>query len=348
MVKKLFIGALLSGMSLAFLLSAAQAKGRLIVYCSAANVLCQAEIDAFSEKYKVDVSFLRNSDADTLTKLNVEKKRPQADVWYGGALEMHAMAAELDLLQPYQSPLLEQIDPRFRDPGLFKGNMTSPAYVGVIGLGVNTDRLKEKNLALPACWSDLLKPEYRNEIEAGDLHSSGAAYVALSTFITLWGEERAFDYIRALDANVVRYVKDRPSDDVIRGSVTTAISFLHDYPVRKGDGIDVIVPCEGTGYEIGGISVVKGGYNSDNARLFVDWILSRAGQELSWQKGDSHYILTNTTARPSSLVIPLERLKLVERDIALYGTLDMRRHLIDRWIESVAASAGKIEKESPR
>ena len=50
----------------------------------------------------------------------------------------------MGLLQAYKSPNLEQIMEKFRDPAKVKGNLSSAVYVGILGFGVNTDRLKEK------------------------------------------------------------------------------------------------------------------------------------------------------------------------------------------------------------
>ena len=76
-----------SGIALATLTGAAQAKGRLVVYCSATNEMCEVETKAFGEKYDVKTSFIRNGSGSTLAKVDAEKKNPQADVWYGGTLE---------------------------------------------------------------------------------------------------------------------------------------------------------------------------------------------------------------------------------------------------------------------
>ncbi len=53
----------------------------------------------------------------------------------------------MGLLQAYKSPNLEQIMEKFRDPAKVKGNLSSAVYVGILGFGVNTDRLKEKKPA---------------------------------------------------------------------------------------------------------------------------------------------------------------------------------------------------------
>ena len=132
---------------------------------------------------------------------------PQADVWYGGTMDPHSQAGEMDLLEPYVSPNLDQIMPQFRDPAKRKGNYSSAVYVGILGFGVNKDRLKEKGLPIPTCWKDLVKPEYKGEIQIADPQSSGTAYTALATFDQLWGTEQAFDYLKKLNTNISQYTK---------------------------------------------------------------------------------------------------------------------------------------------
>ena len=75
----------------------AQAKGRLVVYCSATNILCETTTKAFGDKYDVKTSFIRNGSGSTFAKVEAEKNNPQADVWFGGTFDPQAQAAELGL-----------------------------------------------------------------------------------------------------------------------------------------------------------------------------------------------------------------------------------------------------------
>ncbi|GKW39360.1 ABC transporter substrate-binding protein [Pectobacterium carotovorum] len=317
----------------------ARAEGRLVIYCSATNSFCEEEAKAFGEKYDVKTSFIRNGSGSTLAKVDAEKKNPQADVWYGGTLDPQSQAGEMDLLEPYQSKNLDQIMPQFRDPAKRKGNYSSAVYVGILGFGVNTDRLKEKNLPVPQCWKDLTNPVYKGEIQIADPQSSGTAYTALATFSQLWGQDQAFDYLKKLNANVSQYTKSgiAPARNAARGETAIGIGFLHDYSLEKEKGapLTLISPCEGTGYEIGGVSILKGARNMDNAKLFVDWALSKEAQELSWKKGQSYQILTNTTAEASPLSLKLQDLKLINYDMDKYGAADVRKELISKWVNEV-------------
>ncbi|MBC7004047.1 ABC transporter substrate-binding protein [Photobacterium sp. BZF1] len=315
------------------------ADGRLVVYCSATNAMCEAETKAFSEKYNVRTSFVRNGSGSTLAKIEAEKKNPRADVWYGGTLDPQSQAGEMNLLQAYPSPQLENIMPDFRDPAKRKGNYSSAVYMGILGFGVNTERLAEKGLPIPRCWNDLTKPEYTGEIQIADPQSSGTAYTALATFIQLWDEDKAFNYFKALDKNVSQYTKSgvTPSRNAARGEIAIGIGFLHDYSLEqsKGAPLELISPCEGTGYEIGGVSVIKGARNLDNAKKFVDFVLSKEGQETAWQKGQSFQILTNIKAEQSPNALNPEDLTLISYDMDKYGSSDERKRLINKWVNVV-------------
>ena len=120
----------------------ALAEGRLVVYCSAQNSVCETQVQAFAKKYDVNTTFVRNSSGSTLAKMKAEANNPQADVWYGGTFDTHSQAAEMDLLTAYQSPMLNEVMPEFKDPGRRKGNYSSVVYMGVLGFGVNTEMLE--------------------------------------------------------------------------------------------------------------------------------------------------------------------------------------------------------------
>ncbi|MDD7424862.1 MAG: hypothetical protein PUK61_00230, partial [[Actinobacillus] rossii] len=96
--------------------AAAEAKGRLTVYCSATNEMCEAVTKAFSEKHDVKTQFIRNGSGSTFAKVEAEKGNPQADVWYGGTFDPQAQAAEMGLLEPYRSKNIDDIMPKFQDP----------------------------------------------------------------------------------------------------------------------------------------------------------------------------------------------------------------------------------------
>ncbi|WP_225757750.1 ABC transporter substrate-binding protein [Cardiobacterium sp. Marseille-Q4385] len=317
----------------------AAAESRLVVYCSAQNTMCEQEVLAFEQKYKIKTNSIRGSTGSIFARIEAEKANPQGDVWYGGTLDPHSQAGEMGLLEAYKSPNLQYIPDALKDPAKVKGNYSSAIYLGILGFGVNTERLQKLNLPVPKCWKDLTDPKYKNEIQAADPQSSGTAYTQIATFVQLWGEEEAFKFLKELNKNVSQYTKsgNTATRNTARGEAAIGIGFLHEHSIEKEKGapVELIVPCEGTGYEIGGVSIIKGARNPENAKLFVDWALSKEAQELSWKKGESHQILTNSEAEMSPYSLDFKSINLINYDFDKYGASDLRKRLIKRWVDEV-------------
>src|SRR6478735_2775335 len=135
-------------------------------------------------------------------------------------------------------------------------------YRIIVGFGTNSTLLAKKGIAAPRCWSDLVKPEYKSEIELSNPVTSGTGYTILATLVTLLGEDAAFDYLRKLAPNVVRYTQSGTAQgpSVARGEVAVGVSFVHEFITQQLSGfpVDIAIPCEGTGAALGGMAIVTG------------------------------------------------------------------------------------------
>ncbi len=323
-------------------ISAAEAKGRLVVYCSMQPDWCQKAVDVFGKKYDVKVSMTRTGSGSTYAKILAEKNNPKGDIWYGGTLDPHSQAGVNGLLVSYKSPRVSELGKRFQNPASSKQNHSTGIYAGVLGFSVNTDLLKKEGLPMPACWSDIVKPIYKGLVQVASPQSSGTAYTATATFVQLWGEEKAFEYFAKLHKNIGQYTKSgsAPGKNAARGETMIGIGFLHDHAKELSNGfpLELVVPCEGTGYEIGGLSIIKGARNLENAKLYVDWALSKEGQEVG-PTVKAFQVPTNLGAAVPKEAIPLESVKLIDYDFVKYGTDKVRRHLIDRWAKEIKPRA---------
>jgi iron(III) transport system substrate-binding protein len=95
-----------------------------------------------------------------------------------------------------------------------------------------------------------------------------------------------------------------------------------------------VAPCEGTGYEIGSMSIVKGARNLDNAKKWYDWALSPAAQEIG-AKAKNYQVPSNRNASIPAEAPKLGEIKLINFDFAKYGTSEERRRLLSRWDREV-------------
>ena len=97
-----------------------------------------------------------------------------------------------------------------------------------------------------------------------------------------------------------------------------------------------VAPCEGTGYEIGSMSIIAGARNEEEAKRFYDWALSADVQSRA-QTVNSFQLPSNKSATQSPLAPDLSQIKLIDYDFAKYGSSDERKRLLSKWDTEVSA-----------
>jgi len=102
----------------------------------------------------------------------------------------------------------------------------------------------------------------------------------------------------------------------------------------NGFPIKLVVPCEGTGYEVGSMSIIKGARNPENARRFYDWALTPAAQKIGGET--KNYQTPSNKATPIPPGAPdLTQIKLINYDFAKYGSAAERKRLLEKWDREV-------------
>jgi iron(III) transport system substrate-binding protein len=222
------------------------------------------------------------------------------------------------------------------------GFRTVGIYAGALGYSYNTRELARRGIAAPRCWADLIKPEFRGEVQVADPNTSGTAYTMLATLVQLKGEEPAFEFLRALHRNVNQYTRSgaAPARAAATGETLVGITFLHDAVTQKVGGapVELVAPCEGTGYEIGSMSIIRGARNLEQAKRFYDWALSAEAQAIGAEA--KSYQLPSNRATPIPPEAPrFENVRLIDYDFARWGSAQERTRLLDRWQREVRAAA---------
>jgi iron(III) transport system substrate-binding protein len=288
----------------------------------------------------VKVSVTQKGSGETIAQLKAEAQNPKSDIWFGGTGDPHLQAAEENLTETYNSPKLAELHPWAVKQHTDSKGKTVGIYAGALGFGFNTELLRKKNVTAPACWADLLKADFKGEIQMANPNSSGTAYVAIATLVQVMGEDKAFDYLKKMHANVNAYTRSgtAPMKAVARGETSVSISFVHDGVTEALAGFPVktATPCEGTGFEIGSISLVKGSRNMANAKKFYDWALTPEAQKLGALAKQFQVPSNKNTPVPPEAP-KLSEMKLINYDFAKYGKSAERRRLIARWDNEVGS-----------
>lgn len=321
-----------------FAAAPAQAAEKLTLYCSPQIEWCQLMVAEFEKQTGIKVAMTRKSSGETFAQIKAEASNPKGDVWWGGTGDPHLQAAEEGLSQEYKSPKLAELAEWSKGQAAAASHRTVGIYMGALGFGYNTELLAAKGLPEPKCWSDLAKPVYKGEVQMANPNSSGTAYTTLATMVQLLGEDGGFDFMKALHKNINQYTKSgsAPIKAAARGETTIGIVFMHDAVTQavKGFPVKVVAPCEGTGFEIGSMSIIKGARNLDSAKKWVDFALTADVQSLAVQ-AKSYQVPSNMNATVPDAAPKIDQIKLIDYNFKLYGSSAERKRLLKKWDDEV-------------
>jgi putative spermidine/putrescine transport system substrate-binding protein len=123
-------------------------------------------LKAIKADLNYDIPHDNKNSGQALAQILAEKNNPVGDIGYFG-VTFGMKAKAQDALEPYKPANWDQVAPGLKDPD---GYWTT-IHSGTLGLFVNKDALAGK--PVPACWKDLLKPDYKGMV--GYLDPTSAA-----------------------------------------------------------------------------------------------------------------------------------------------------------------------------
>jgi len=313
-------------------------EGQINVICSVQAEWCNMIQTVFAKTTGIKVNMSLKGSGEALAQIIAERANPKTDVWFGGTGDPHLQAAEQDLTLEYKSATLPQLHAWAQQQAAQSKYKTVGIYSGPLGFGYNTELIAKKKLPVPRTWNDLLNPAYKGEIQVANPASSGTAYTMVATLVQLMGEDKAFDYMKKLHANIGQYTRSGtgPIKAVARGETTVSISFVHDGPGEAMQGFPVatVTPAEGTGAEIGSMSLIKGARNLEQAKKFYEWALTPQAQQFG--AAAKQFQLPSNKGTPVDPRVPdFKKIKFIDYDYAKYGASAERKRLIAKWEKDV-------------
>ena len=316
----------------------ALAADQVNIICSVQAEWCNMIGSVYARTTGTKVNVTQKGSGEALAQIIAERENPKTDIWFGGTGDPHLQAAEQGLTLEYRSPSLAELHPWARQQAEQAKFRTVGIYSGPLGFGYNPELLAKKKLAAPKSWADLLKPEYKGDIQVANPASSGTAYTMIATLVQLMGEDKAFDYLKGLHKNVGQYTRSGtgPIKAVARGETAVSISFVHDAPAEKMNGfpVETVTPSEGTGAEIGSMSIMKGARNMEAAKKFYEWALTPGAQEMG-AAARQFQLPSNKKAKIDPNVPDFKSIKFINYDYAKYGASAERKRLIAKWEKEV-------------
>jgi putative spermidine/putrescine transport system substrate-binding protein len=282
-----------------------------------------------------DIPHDNKNSGQALAQILAEKNNPVGDIGYFG-VTFGMKAKTQDALEPYKPAHWDQVPVGLKDPD---GYWTT-IHSGTLGLFVNKDALAGK--PVPACWKDLLKPDYKGMVGYLDPSSAAVGYVgAVAVNLALGGSASNFDpaisFFKELKKNDPIVPKQTSYARVVSGEMP--ILFDYDFNAyrakysEKGN-FEFVIPCEGSVVFPYVVGLVKNAPDKEKAKKVMDYLLSDKGQAI-W---------TNAYLRPARPIELPEAVKskfLPDSDYARAKSVDwgemegVQKGFVDRYLTEV-------------
>ena len=297
----------------------------------------EAAFDAFTEKTGIKVEYVEISTGKALAQLQAENGNTTADIWFGGGVDSYISATDLGYLEQYVSPEAEAINPAYSDAdGYWTGLALVPA-----GFLVNNDVLAEKNLEAPKTWEDLADPKYKGEIIMASPAISGTQYAILNGTIQAYGEEKGWEVWKGINENVDFYAQGggEPGPKCAAGEFGIAVLAMTGgtFAMEAEYPVTAVYPEDMIPWTPAPIAIFKNSQNKDAAKVFVDYFLSKEGQE-ALREADARIMARGDVAIPEAIG-PVDTEKLIDQDVLLFGS--QREALLEKWAAMVGEKDAK-------
>jgi iron(III) transport system substrate-binding protein len=311
------------------------AAGNMVVYSPNSDGEIQGILNYFGDKYGVKISLQSMGTGECLSKLNAEKANPQADVMFGG-VNMGVYTTNKDIFQSYVAKGNNSLPAGYQNTtGYFTNYLLSGS-----NLLVNTDLEKSLGITVTG-YDDLLNPVLKGKIASADPVSSSSAWAQLCNILLVKGgyeSPQAWTYVEALIKQLNGKLTSGSSavyKGVYQGEYAVGLTYEDPSVALLADGaknIRVVYPKEGAVWLPAASAVVAGAKNADNAKLFMDFLISDECQKIV--AGLTNRPVNTKIANMNKYLQPLSSIKLAFEDIAY--TAAHKKEIQKKWSDAWA------------
>ncbi|MGH3727291.1 MAG: extracellular solute-binding protein [Micromonosporaceae bacterium] len=239
-------------------------------------------LKAFTKKTGIKAPSDDKNSGKVMAALESEKGSPAGDTAYYG-ITFGMQAADAGLVTPYQNDKLSEIPDGLKA----KDNSWFTVHEGAIAFLVNTDAIGDA--PVPKCWSDLTKPAYQGKVSFLDPTTAAvgqsvmtAANMALGGSYDNW--KPGLDWAKKLKGDGdLKLPTETATNQLAQGEIPILIDAdFNGYQTAEmlDAPIEVVLPCEGTISTPYVMSMVKNAPHKENAKKFLDFVLSDEAQKL--------------------------------------------------------------------
>lgn len=295
---------------------------RLVIYTSHKEEVYWPIVLEFEQRTGIWVDVVAGGTNELLERIREEGDSPGADVMFGGGVE--SLESCRDCFAPYTCAEAEEIQERFRDPD----GLWTPFSALPVVLVYNTKLVTEGGVR---GWADLLSPRLRGRIAFADPAVSGSSFTALVTMLEAVGGEEQETLRRFAENLDGRQLEG--SGDVVRsvaGGTDLVGVTLEETALKRmaaGDNIALVYPSDGSSCVPDGSALIRGAAHGENAKLFLDFTVSREVQSLLAGEFCRRSVRGDLEMERS--MVPLEEIPMADYDVA--GASGRRDAVLMSW-----------------
>ncbi len=259
--------------------SVAVAAEKLMVYTSMKESLIGKIREVFVKKYpEIAFDYYSAGAGKLMAKIAAERQSGKiaTDVLWTSEIPDFYQLKSQGVLEKYVSPEAKFIQSPVKDPdGYF-----TPARLGTLGIAYNTKKVPNP----PKSWQDLLDGRFKGGVGVANPALSGTAMVSVAMIVNNLG----WDYIEKLKGNgaIMGQGSGQVVDDTASGDLKACIGvdYITVDKMQKGANIGFAYPKEMLVIP-SPVAIFKGTTNLKAAQKFVDFLLSKEGQEIVASSG---------------------------------------------------------------
>jgi iron(III) transport system substrate-binding protein len=237
-------------------------------------------VNLFKEKTGITCEYYRAGGLNIAQKFEQEVRAGQisCSLVSGPGPGLFKEWADRGLLMAYDSPELAHYDEATRSD-----NTSFPTKVDVVAMAYNAEMLSPEEV--PTKWEDILDEKWRGKMVMADAGSSSGALHWYSAMRKAYGNE----FVEALAKQdvLIRTGNGEVVNTIISGERPLACmvyQYHTEIAISKGANLRVLVPAEGAPVFLSNIAIAKEAPNPEDAKKFIDFVLSRDAQLLWYQK----------------------------------------------------------------
>ncbi len=316
--------------ALAMALPAMALADDLTVYSGRGEALVGPVIAQFEKDSGIKVNVRYAGTAELATLLTEEGAQSPADVFW--AQDGGALGAITPLFADLPAEVNDGVSAEFRNVN----NKWAPTSGRSRTLVYSTERVQEADL--PASINDLTDEKYKGRVAWAPTNGSFQAFV--TAFRVAHGDDAAKAWLEGMIANEAKAYRNNGAQIEAIANGEVDFGLVNNYYLGRYIARDSKYPVAQTHFGAGdignllnvaGAGIVAASDNQDNARKFIDYLLSPAAQQYITTQGNEYPVIPGLIANPT--LEPFEELQELSPKVDidqisdLDGTLELLRQV---------------------